>query len=138
MGPYVQRQDPDARRRHIVAPGVHIAGRRSAGAVKPIQRVSQAARPLLQDDGFPAALGASRSYPRFQRHPGRQVERVRIVDRHPVIHAVERQRATEFAVRCPGGAANRPVVRLPRNVGCRRQAAFVQTIRSHRAGGGGG
>ena len=53
-----------------------------------VEGVDDAAAALLGDDGAPVgrARGAD---PRLERHAGAQVERGRVGDRDPVVHAVE-------------------------------------------------
>ena len=95
-----------------------------------VQRVRERAA-LLEDHRSPATPEGRRTHPRRERHPGRQVEVVRVGDRHPVVHAVEGERAAEPPSRRPGRTRDRARVPVPRRVGRDAPRALVERVRGH-------
>ena len=95
--------------------------RRDIGRVR-VEVVGFPARPLLQQHRPPRPAAQRRGiHPRLERHPGREIEVVRIGDRDPVVDAIKRQRAAESSLRRPRRARNRAGV--PQSGPIRHRAA---------------
>ena len=113
MRPGIQRQ----RRRPDRVPlraDEHLTQRPRAGLIGK-QPIHDPTRTLLEDHR-PPTTERRRPHPRLQRHPSRQIERVRIRHRHPVVDPVEAQRRAKPARPTPHRPRDRAHIPLPRRI----------------------
>ena len=85
--PRTDRQRGGARRRHVRRAGVDLP-RRTGRLIVRVERIGHSAGRAFHRDGAPAAHHR-RIDPRFDRHPGGEIQRRRIGDRHEIVDAVE-------------------------------------------------
>ena len=108
-------------------------GRRPVRLRARVERVHEAARTFLEQHRPPIRVGGP--HPRRQRHRGRQVERVRVVDVDPVVDTVEGQRRAEAAGRRTRRAGDRARVTRARGVGRRGPGRPLRSRKPRRAPG---
>ena len=111
-------------------PGGHLAAARLA-RIKRVDLVSG----LLAEDHRPVQTEQGGLHPGLERHPGRQVERARAVDRHPGVAAVEEERVSKPARACsrPGGVGKRARVAVPGAIGRGCPRALVEAVGGNQA-----
>ncbi len=102
-----------------------------AVAAARVERVREGARPLLHERRAPRRAERGRPHPRLERHPGRQVELVRVGHRHDVVDTVEGESAAEAARGGPRRAAHGARVAAAGLVRDRRARALLEAVGRH-------
>ena len=132
-GTTAQRQaEPD--RRADEQRGEHVVERPQA-AVAAATGHEEVRIGLARHDRSPPGLRFAGPDPGREGHGDPQVQRRCRGHAHHLAGAVEPQRTTESALRCPGRSDDRARVAVARGVGCHRPRALVESVRSNEARG---